>query len=141
MHTNQLCKKTFLLSYYGKSICHFSAGGIKQSNHTIILPVSLHETATVAPKVDINYRWGSSWLDYGEYFYDLERSVLFAVLTLTVVVLNFGPTCCKQSSFLDCFPRVIVPLLVKSVGHHDIASFFYFIVVIVVGCSCIGRIL
>jgi hypothetical protein len=42
-----------LLSYYGKSICYFSAGGI-ESNHTTILTVSLHETATMAPKVHLN---------------------------------------------------------------------------------------
>jgi hypothetical protein len=53
MHTNQLCQKQFLLSYYEKSICHFSAGGIK-SNHTIILTVSLHETVTMAPKAIMN---------------------------------------------------------------------------------------
>ena len=41
-------------------------------------------------------------------------------------------------SFLDCFTRVIAPLLMRFVGHHDINSCF---VVIVVGCSCIGRIL
>jgi hypothetical protein len=87
MHTNQLCQKQFLLSYYGKSICYFSAGGMK-SNHTIILTVSLHETATMAPKVHLT-RWGSSWLDYGECFYHLEWSVM-------VFRPNFGG-CCLNS--------------------------------------------